>query len=175
MWLFAVKYLHLFFFCPKSFGKEEESWFIFKFPWSLPGSHPEIISSIFAFCGMWGFAKLKNKTFIPLNTNDAPLFKYNINFEWLFSLLSNPEFASYMKALPKYTPFSATKYSFYPVAWHLLTPNSLCMCGSKPNRKIRGPSGWSQQQSSPLPFPTWEEMESQGVLRDLQILWRPAK
>lgn len=152
MWLFAVKYLHLFF-CPKSFGKGEGSWFISKFPWSLPGSHPETISSNFAFSGIWGFVKLKNKTFIPVNTNDAPLFKYNINFKWLFSLLSNPECASYMKALPKYIPFSAPQYSFYPEAWHLSTPNSLCICGFKPNRKIRGPTGWSQQQSSPLPFP----------------------
>lgn len=78
MWLFAVKYLQIFF-AQRVLGKEREvDLFPSKFPWSLPGSHPEIISSNFTFSGIWGFAQLKNKIFIPVNTNDAPLFKYNI-------------------------------------------------------------------------------------------------
>lgn len=85
MWLFAVKYLQIFFFFffAQRVLKKEKGVDLFpsKFLQSLPGLHSKIISSNFAFSEIWGFAWLKNKISIPVNINNAPLSKNNINFK----------------------------------------------------------------------------------------------
>lgn len=169
------------FFAQRVLGKEREvDLFPSKFLWSLPGSHSQIISSNFALSGIWGFAGLKNRIFVPVNTNDAPIFKYNINFKLLFSLLSNPEFASFIKAcLDTYLPpwiFFCTSplYNIHltqgPGASQLQIL-SVSVASNLSNRKIIDSTG--EVSCSPLHF--FSHLSTNGEPKEAQRPSNPLK